>query len=85
MGLHQDAVHLTELAPDQRAARPGNVADVVQPQVVEDQQVPVRSLQHCVQVPRDIVIHLQGEVGMNSSLELPGSSLPKEKGHGHCK
>lgn len=44
MGLHQDAVHLTELAPDQRAARPGNVADVVQPQVVKDQQVPVPSL-----------------------------------------
>lgn len=44
MGLHQDAVHLTELVPDEGAAGPRNVADVVQPQVMEDQHVPVLSL-----------------------------------------
>ena len=29
MDLHQDAVHLTELVPNQGAAGPRNVADVV--------------------------------------------------------
>lgn len=80
MDLHQDAVHLTELAPDQRAARPGNVADVVQPQVMKDQQVPVPSLQHCIQVPRDIVIHLQGG---SRDEQLPGAPwlfTPQGKG-----
>lgn len=57
--LHQDAVHLAELAPDQGAAGPRSVADVVQPEVVEDQHVPVPSFQYFVQMPRHIVIHLQ--------------------------
>lgn len=71
MDPHQDAVHLAQLAPDQRAVGPGNVADVVQPQVVKDQHVPVPSLQDFIQMPRDIVVHLQGRKHTRRASESP--------------
>lgn len=79
MGLHQDAIHLAELAPNQGAAGPGNMADVVQPQVVQDQHVPVPSLQHPIQVPCDVVIHLQGQGRVNGAPDLPGLHSPGKR------
>lgn len=56
--LLQDVVHLQQLGSDERAVGPADVADVVQAQVVEDQHVPVVSLQGAVQVAGHVVVHL---------------------------
>ena len=56
--LLQHVVHLQQLGPDQGAAGPADVADVVQAQVVQDQDVPVVPLQGAVQVAGHVVVHL---------------------------
>lgn len=61
MNLLQDVVHLHQFGLDQRTVGPADVADVVQAQVVEDQDVPVVSLQRAVQMPGHVVVHLHGE------------------------
>lgn len=57
--LLQDVIHLQQLGLDEGAVGPADVADVVQAQVVQDQDVPVVSLQGAVQVPGHVVVNLE--------------------------
>lgn len=48
MDLFQDVIHLEQLGLDQRTVRSTDVADVIQAEVVEDQNVPVVSFQGAI-------------------------------------
>lgn len=60
MDLLQDVIHLQQFGLNEGAVWPRDVADVIQAQVVEDQDVPVVPLQGAVQVSGHIVVHLRG-------------------------
>lgn len=59
MDLLQDVIHLQQFGLDEGAVWPRDVANVIQAQVVEDQDVPVVPLQGAVQVSGHIVVNLR--------------------------
>lgn len=61
MDLLQDVVHLQQFGLNEGAVGPCDVANVIQAQVVEDQDVPVVPLQGAVQVSGHIVVNLRGD------------------------
>lgn len=61
MDLLQDVVHLQQFGLNEGAVGARDVANVIQAQVVEDQDVPVVPLQGAVQVPGHIVVNLRGD------------------------
>lgn len=61
MDLLQDVIHLQQLGLNEGAVGPSNVANVIQAQVVEDEDVPVVSLKGAVQVSGNIVVNLNGK------------------------
>lgn len=60
MNLLQDVVHLQQLGLNEGTVGSGDVTDVVQAQVVQDQDVPVVPLEGAVQVTGHIVVNLWG-------------------------
>lgn len=60
MNLLQDVVHLHKFGLDERTVGTADVTDVVQAEVVEDQNVPVISLEGAIQVTGHIVVDLHG-------------------------
>lgn len=61
MDLLQDVIHLQQFGLDEGAVWPRDVANVIQAQVVEDQDVPVVPLQGAVQVSGHIVVNLRAK------------------------
>lgn len=57
--LLDDIVHLKEFGSDERAVGAADVSNVVQPQIVQDQDVPVVSFQSVVQMTSHVIIHLK--------------------------
>lgn len=61
MDLLQDVVHLQQFGLNEGAVGPRDVANVIQAQVVEDQDVPVVPLQGAVKVSGHVVVNLHGD------------------------
>lgn len=61
MNLLQDVIHLQQFGLDEGTVGSTDVTDVVQAKVVEDQNVPVISLEGAVQVTGHIVVNLHGD------------------------
>ena len=57
-----DEVHLVKFGADQRAVGPGQVTDVVQTQVVQDEHLPVTGAQLVVQVTRYVIVYLKNNI-----------------------
>lgn len=58
MYLLDDVVHLHEFGSYQRAVGSADVSDVVQTQIMQNQNIPVISLQSAVQVTGHVIVHL---------------------------
>lgn len=62
MNLLQDVVHLQQFGLNEGTVGSGDVTNMVQAQVVQDQDVPVVPLEGAVQVTGHIVVNLWGDM-----------------------
>lgn len=62
VNLLKDIIHLLQFGRDEGTVGSADVTDVVEAKVVEDQNVPVISLEGAVQVAGHIVVNLHGQM-----------------------